>query len=196
MQLLGNLKEGLVFIVSGPAGSGKSTLVDKLVTEFDSVIRSISYTTRKIRGNEIDGKDYFFISKNQFEEKIKKGDFLEHAKVFDDYYGTSLEFVNLMKKKRKHVVLVIDTQGAMNVMKSHDVISIFLSPPSFETLENRLKNRNTDTIENIKKRLSWAKEEMKMAKNYDYQIINEELEIAYQVLRSIFIAEEHRTRSK
>ena len=191
-KLLGNIDKGLFFVVSAPAGTGKTTLVNMLTREFDCVVRSISYTTRKPRGNEVDGVDYFFISKEEFEKKIKNDDFLEYAKVFDSYYGTSKEFVEKNINSKKHVVLVIDTQGAIELKEKGEGIYIFLSPPDIEVLKNRLKNRNTDSKESIGMRISWSEEELSKVKYYDYEIVNDSLEIAYQTLKSIFIAEEHR----
>ncbi len=195
-KILGNLKKGLFFVVSAPAGTGKTSLVTKLEKECPLVTRSISYTTRKPRGNEANGKDYFFISEEEFEKKIKHGDFLEYAKVFDHYYGTSLSFVEEKRNEGKHVVLVIDTQGALKLREKNIGILIFISPPSIKALKERLLTRNTDSMESIEKRLSWAEKEMKIADKYDYTVINDDFEVAYQILRSILIAEEHRNIRK
>lgn len=195
-KILGNLKKGLFFVVSAPAGTGKTTLVTKLEKEFPSVVRSISYTTRKPRGSELHGRDYFFISEKEFEEKINSGDFLEYAKVFDHYYGTSNAFVEEKRNEGKHVILVIDTQGAMKLKEKNIGILIFISPPSIDALKQRMLSRNTDSSESIEKRLSWAQKEMKLAQHYDYIVVNDEFEIAYQILRSVLIAEEHRNKRK
>lgn len=195
-KLLGNLEKGLFFIVSAPAGTGKTTLVNMLADEFDFIVRSVSYTTREIRPGEVDGKDYFFISNEEFEKKIKDDEFLEHAKVFDNYYGTSKEFVEKKICEKKHVVLVIDTQGASLIREKGYGISIFIKPPDLATLKQRLYNRNSDSKESIDKRLSWFEKESNQAKYYDYVVVNDNLEIAYQVLKSIFIAEEHRVIKK
>lgn len=195
-KLLGNLDKGLFFVVSAPAGSGKTTLVSMLTKEFDCVIRSISYTTREKRAGEFEGRDYFFISEKEFLKKIKKNEFLEYANVFDAYYGTSKEFVEKNINQKKHVVLVIDTQGAAQLKQSDIGIHIFISPPSEAVLKDRLIKRNTESLEEIEKRLSWYHKEMGQKKYYDYEIINDKLEISYQILRSIIIAEEHRTNKK
>lgn len=192
---LGNLPHGLAFVVSAPAGTGKTTLVQMLQQEFPCVVESVSYTTRKPRTNERNGKDYFFLSEKEFQEKIEAGEFYEYAKVFDHYYGTSRSFVEKERAKGLHVVLVIDTQGAMLLKKKLDAAFIFLRPPSLEELERRLRQRSTETDESIAKRLSWAEKEMEMASFYDYQIVNSDLEIAYDVLRSILIAEEHKFKN-
>lgn len=195
-KILGNLKKGLFFILSAPAGTGKTTLVNMLENEFSSVVRSISFTTRKPRKGEENGKDYFFITKEEFEKKIKTNDFLEYATVFGDYYGTSKTFVEEKRNEGKNVVLVIDTQGAMKLKDKNIATLIFVTPPNIEVLKERLLKRNTDSLESIEKRLSWANDEIKLAQNYDYIIVNDELQVAYQVLRSILIAEEHRIKRK
>jgi len=194
-QLLGNQPQGLIFIISAPAGTGKTTLVQLLTREFHSVVRSVSCTTRAPRPGEHDGKDYFFLTKEAFEAKIKHGDFLEHAEVFGEYYGTSGEFVKAQQAKGKHVVLVIDTQGALQLKKKlKEAIFIFISPPSLKELEKRLHNRKTETPQLIEERLAWAARELELVHHYDYSVINDHLETAYTVLKSIFIAEEHKVR--
>lgn len=192
-KLLGNVSKGLVFVLSAPAGTGKTTLVRMLRDEFPCVAESISCTTRPPRPGEIPGKDYHFLTIEEFEDKIKKGDFLEYAKVFDNYYGTSKEFVLAQQEKGKHVILVIDTQGAMQLKGKIPAVFVFVSPPSLQELRERLFKRQTESMEHIEQRLSWAKNEMSMAVHYDYHIVNENLHTAYEVLRSILIAEEHRT---
>ena len=194
-KILGNLSHGLVFIVSAPAGTGKTTLVRMLINEFDCVAESVSCTTRKIRPGEIPGRDYFFLTDEEFEEKKKSGDFLEFAEVFGHQYGTSREYVTKSQSTGKHVFLVIDTQGAMRLKKeNYAAIYVFLSPPSLEELKQRLCKRQTECPDTIEKRLSWAEQEMEMARHYDYHIVNDNLENAYTILRSIVIAEEHRVR--
>lgn len=191
---LGNLSQGICFILSAPAGTGKTTLVHKLVEEFpNAVALSVSTTTREIRPREIPDQHYHFTTVVDFEEKIRTGEFLEYAKVFDNYYGTSREQVSKKLESGKHVVLVIDTQGALQLQEiGFPAVFIFISPPSIRELKERLVSRQTETVELIEKRLSWAREEMAMADHYDYHIINDDLPIAYKVLRSIMIAEEHK----
>ena len=186
-------EEGLIFVVSAPAGTGKTTLVQKLMKEFPSVIASISYTTRPPRDGEINGVHYHFISEPEFQEKILASDFLEYVKLYETYYGTSLQWVKGQQRLGKHVVLVIDTQGAMQLKNRLQAIYIFIKPPSIDSLRKRLTDRQTETQEMIEKRLEWAENELKVVENYDYQIVNDDLETAYQILRSIFIAECHRT---
>ncbi|PIS00718.1 MAG: guanylate kinase [Chlamydiae bacterium CG10_big_fil_rev_8_21_14_0_10_35_9] len=195
-KIVGNLKKGLIFIISAPAGTGKTTLVNLLKNEFSNVVRSISFTTRKPRPNERDGQDYFFISEDEFKNKIKQKDFLEWAEVFGEYYGTSRSHVEKLQMEGKHVALVIDTQGAEKLRKMIDACSIFLFPPNMHELQYRLHSRKSESEEMIQKRLSWAKKEMEKAKGYDYYIINDDLDVAYQVLKSILISEEHKVRGK
>jgi guanylate kinase len=194
MKQLCNQKKGLLFVISAPAGTGKNTLVDRLRKEFPCVKESVSFTTRPPRVGEIEGEHYHFVSDEEFQKKVKNSEFIEHAHLFDHDYGTSKEDILEAQKEGKHIVLVIDTQGALLLKKKVDGIFIFIEPPSLEELRRRLSNRKTDSKEMIEKRLLWAKEEMKLALHYDYCIVNEDLEIAYQVLKSIFIAEEHRNR--
>lgn len=185
--------KGFLLIISAPAGTGKTTLVSLLTEEFPDIVRSISYTTRLKRPDEEDGKDYFFIDQNEFQKRIEKGEFLEYAEVFGHYYGTSKKFVEEKRSLGQHVVLVIDTQGAMKLKAYEDAIFIFVRPPSMKEQRERLQKRQTESFEAIEKRLSWSQEELQVAKNYDYQIINDDLKVAYEVLKSIIIAEEHRT---
>lgn len=191
-SLLGNLKKGLVFIISAPAGTGKTTLARMLCEEFACVTESVSCTTRLPRVGEVEGKHYCFLTKEVFEAKIRSGDFLEYAKVFGHYYGTTKEFVFQQQEKGKHVILTIDTQGAMQLKGKISAIFIFITPPSLEELKMRLIKRKTESPEIMEERLSWAQKEILMADHYDYRIINDNLVIAYDVLRSILIAEEHK----
>lgn len=192
-NLLGSYTRGLVFIVSAPAGTGKTTLVDLLVQEFPSVIANISYTTRLPRQGEIQGKHYHFISESEFEAKKAASDFLEYVKLYGTSYGTSRQWIEAQREEGKHVILVIDTQGALQLKGKYEAISIFIRPPSLEILRKRLTGRQTEPLEVIEKRLAWAEKELEAADSYDYQIVNDDLAVAYQVLRSIVIAECHRT---
>lgn len=192
LKLLGNLNTGLAFVVSAPAGTGKTTLVNMLTKEFPCVVESISFTTRPKRQGEIQGVHYNFVSKEEFERKIAQKEFLEYVELYGFYYGTSYKFIREQQKGGKHVVLVIDTQGALQLMGKFPAAFIFLKPPSLDVLKERLKQRRTETPEVIEERLKWAMKEMESAKEYDYCIINDELATAYQALRSILIAEEHR----
>jgi guanylate kinase len=194
-KLLGNLSEGLIFILSAPAGTGKTTLVRMLISEFDCIAESVSCTTRALRSGEIAGRDYYFLTHEEFQAKIQSGDFLEYAEVFGEYYGTSLAYVLAQQKAGKHVFLVIDTQGAMQLKKREfPAVYVFLSPPSLNELKERLQKRQTESQEVIARRLSWAEQELEMVRYYDYHLVNDELTGAYAILRSIVIAEEHRVK--
>lgn len=191
------MKTGLVFVVSAPAGTGKTTLIDMLCNEFpDAVERSISCTTRKAREGELNGDHYHFISDSEFRQKVQEEAFLEWAEVFDAKYGTLKSEVEQICKKGKHAFLVIDTQGAAQLMTSLDAIYLFIKPPSMEVLKQRLEGRQSESPEAMLGRLSQAEKEMKKSSVYDYQICNDDLQLAYQVLRSIIIAEEHKNRGK
>lgn len=189
------MKKGLVFVVSAPAGTGKTTLVRMLLDEFHHhVVESVSYTTRPPRPNEVPGRDYNFISTEEFQKKIKAGEFLEYAEVFGNYYGTSRKIVEAQQEKGKHVILVIDTQGALQLKNKLEAVFIFISPPSLEELRSRLYRRRSENEEAIEHRLSWAEKEMALAGQYSYHIVNDNLKTAYDALRSILIAEEHKNR--
>ncbi len=127
-QLLGSMEKGCVFVVSAPAGTGKTTLVQMLTREFSSVVESISYTTRKKRSAEVDGRDYHFIDQKAFEARLAEGDFLEYAEVFGELYGTSKSTLEALQHNGKHAVLVIDTQGALQLMGQIQAIFIFITP--------------------------------------------------------------------
>lgn len=164
--------------------------MNRLVCEFpDKIVRSRSSTTRKPRGEEQAGVDYDFLSREEFEAC---DDFLESAEIYGNLYGTRKSVVEKELDQDKHVVLVIDTQGAMKVKERVEATFIFISPPSREELERRLKSRMTESDEAIAKRLEWSFREMEMMPHYDYQIVNDDLDVAYQEFRSIFIAEEHK----
>lgn len=196
MKLLGNLKKGLIFIFSAPAGTGKTTLVEKVLNEFPSVVQSISYTTRSPRVGEVDGVNYHFVSRKEFEQKIAEGEFLEHVELYGDYYGTSKKWVEDHQNQGKHVILVIDTQGGLKLKEMIPAILIFAKPPSLEELRRRLLKRKTESAEKIEERLNRAKKEIEEGSHYDYQIINDDLNVANQVFKSILIAEEHHIRNK
>lgn len=195
-KLLGNCSRGLLFVVSAPAGTGKSTLVDRLTREFDTVRRSISCTTRPKRAGEVDGVDYHFVSQELFDQRVTERAFLEYVSLFGYAYGTIKEDVEAMLRIGQHVVLVIDTQGAEKLMNEVQAIYIFIMPPSAEVLSSRLSGRGTESEESISRRLAEAQREMSCRERYNYCIVNDDIDIAYQVLRSIVIAEEHKIRNK
>jgi len=182
---LNKKKEGKIFVISAPSGTGKSTLADMLLKSCSLLHKSISYTTRSPRPGEVNGKDYYFITVADFKKKIKEGFFAEWAEVYGDYYGTSYDFLARMLKEGRYVILVIDTQGAFQIKKRYpeNTVLIFIAPPSFSELKKRLINRGTENEQRILKRLEKAKKEMKEGKQYDIVIINDSLEKAFRELR-------------
>lgn len=183
-------KRGVLFVFSGPSGVGKGTLKAKLFEEFaDRIAYSVSATTRGPREGEVDGKDYFFISRQEFERRVKNNEFLEHAEFAGNCYGTPRAYVEKLLDGGMNVVLEIDVQGALQVMKSMpECVSVFILPPSFEELEHRLRGRGTETEEKVRERLETAKRELPYAPQYDYQIVNGgDIEAAYQSLREVFL---------
>jgi len=179
-----------VFIISAPSGSGKSTLVSRLLEKLEGLTFSVSYTTRKPRGNEIDGEDYHFINHAEFERLIESDEFLEHANVFGNYYGTHIGELELARQTGKDLVLDIDVQGAAQLKKRiPDAVTIFVLPPSREELEQRLRARSQDSDEVIRRRLADAAEEIRNYHLYDYVLINEDLDLATENLMSIVRAE-------
>lgn len=180
--------KGFILVISGPSGAGKSTLLKKLFKEFnDELYFSISSTTRKPREGEIHSKHYYFISKDEFEQGIKEDYFLEWAKVHENYYGTSLKNTIDALENGKIVIFDIDVQGFSIVKKklADKIVSVFITTKNKEELKQRLIKRNTDTINVLQKRLENASEEMKWIENYDYLIINDDLEDSYEKLRTI-----------
>ena len=192
-KVLGNLSKGIVFVLSAPAGTGKTTLIRMLTQEFDCIEESVSCTTRAPRVGEVEGKDYFFLTSEDFKKKVVEGEFLEYAEVYGQLYGTSKEHLEEKLKSGKHVFLVIDTQGALSLQKiGFKAVYIFISPPNVEALKERLHKRQSEDEDKRMERLSWAEKEMKLSVLYDFQIVNCKLDVAYTVLKSIVIAEEHR----
>ncbi len=183
-------KKGVLFVFSGPSGVGKGTLKAKLIEEFgEEIAFSVSATTRAPRPGEIDGKDYFFITRQEFEQRIANHDFLEHAQFAGNLYGTPKPYVVNLLDQGKNVLLEIEVQGAAQVKASMpECVSVFILPPSEEVLEHRLRGRGTETEEKIEARLATAKQELTHAQEYDYRIVNgSDLEAAYQALRGIYV---------
>lgn len=174
-----------LIIISGPAGSGKTTLIDYLHREFPKIIKNISFTTRPRRKDEVDGADYFFISDDEFKEKIEKGEFLEYVDLFGFKYGTSRVWIESKLKEGYSIFLVIDIKGAKAIKSKLSVPSIFILPPSLDALKDRLVKRKTEDAAQMQKRLSRAQEEMEQCTLYDYQIINDDLDTAYKQLKEI-----------
>lgn len=189
----------LMIVVSAPSGAGKSTLCDRLVAEFPRIVYSISCTTRAPRGEEQDGEHYFFLTRREFKKRVRNGEFLEHALVHGNHYGTLEDTVLFAMEEGHHVLLDIDVQGARQLRDSlsrlnprHPIrrgfLDIFIAPPSLEELERRLRGRGTDSEPVIRKRLDNAREEMEHASAYAHQIVNDDLEQAYADLKAIILS--------
>ncbi len=182
--------KGVLFVISAPSGSGKTTLCNRLVDSLVGLNRSISMTTRPPRHGERDGIDYIFIEKEEFLRRQKKNEFLESAKVFDEYYGTPKKYVKHLLAKGQDVLLSIDVQGAMRIkMLKVKAVYMFIVPPSMLKLKERLFRRSTDSGREITKRLKVAKKELSYLSRYDYAVVNNVLDVALENLRSIVIAE-------
>jgi guanylate kinase len=169
-------------------------LVDLLKAEFSAVEETVSCTTRAKRPLEQEGVEYFFLSKEAFQKKVEEGAFLEYNEVLGEFYGTLKTEVFSRLRLGRHVVAVIDVKGALQIKKQMEAAMIFIRPPSVEELKKRLEKRNTEKPEEIVGRLKLAEAELKLAEAYDYFILNDNIQEAYQVLKAIFIAEEHRNR--
>ncbi len=187
-------REGMLIVISGPSGTGKGTLVKKLLDVDPTIQFSISYTTRKRRDTELDGVDYHFISEEEYDELLESGAFLEHATVHGHRYGTPAGPIDEGIKQGRSYLLDIDPQGAMNVMKMRpDCVSIFILPPSYEALRVRLHTRSTDDPVEIARRLKNARGEVKQLHHYRYVIVNDNLDLAFEQLKHIIAAERQRT---
>ena len=184
---------GLLFVVSAPSATGKTTVVDRLVEVCPTLTRSMSYTSRALRDGERDGVDYHFVSRQTFEAMVTGGEFLEWADVFGNLYGTSRRDTETLLNSGTDVVLVIDVQGARQVRsRTTGAVSVFVLPPSFGVLEQRLRARSKDSNEAIARRLATAQSEVSAVDEYDYVVINDELERCVADLSAIVSAERHR----
>lgn len=190
-----NRKQGLLFVVSAPSGAGKTSLCRAITDSLENLTHSISYATRKPRPGEIDGRDYYFVSKERFQQMVSAGDFAEWAEVHSNLYGTSRRVLDDMISRGVDVILDIDTQGAKQIKTRFEkAVFIFIMPPSMNILEERLRNRKSDHEEEIKKRMRRARDEIMEYGLYDYIVINRDFDRALMELRSIVIAERCRTR--
>ncbi|PRX25089.1 guanylate kinase [Orenia metallireducens] len=191
MSMLNNRENrGNLIILSGPSAVGKGTVLRALLEEYDEVCYSVSATTREPREGEIDGVHYFFMSQDEFRASIKNDEFIEWAKVHNNYYGTPRNYVEETLKSGKDVILEIDIQGARQVAESFsEGVFVFLAPPSMEELKSRIYKRGTETEDAIQTRMSNATKELEEIDRYDYLIINDEVENAVDKLKSIIIAE-------
>ena len=189
--------KGHLFVISGPSGVGKGTLRDKLFQSIPDLYYSVSVTSRKPRKNEEEGKDYFFVDEDKFKKYIKEDKFAEWALVHGDYKGTLLTTIDQNLKQGKDLVLEIDVQGAIQLKKKFpEGIFIFVAPPSWEKLEDRLRGRKTEGEDDLKKRLKNAHYELKQIKYYHYLIINNHFEKALEELRAVIISERCRIKEQ
>lgn len=186
--------DGMLVILSGPAGSGKDTVINEIFKTELEITKSVSMTTRAPRDGETDGIDYIFVSENAFLESVEKNELLEYARYGINYYGTPKGPVDDWLGEGKTVILKIDVEGAGNIRKMYpDAVSIFIMPPSMEILEMRLRNRGSETEEDVLRRLKIAVNEIERCKNeYDYVVINDALEDAVEDIKTIINAETHR----
>lgn len=185
---------GTVFIISAPSGSGKTTLTNELLRLVPDLNFSISYTTREPRGSEQNGREYFFVSRDEFETMLENGEFLEQADVFGNLYGTARRFLEQATRQGKDLLLDIDVQGAQQVkQKMPEAVSIFILPPSRDVLERRLRNRSqaehVTSEEVIRRRLEEAAREIEKYPNYDYILVNDRLDESIDQLKAIVLAE-------
>lgn len=187
-------RRGMLLVVSGPSGTGKGTLCERLLRSDPTIKFGVSSTTRKAREGEIDGVHYCFINDAQFDAMLEEDAFLEHATVHGHRYGTPRKQVEQAIEQGDNILLDIDPQGALNVMaKLPETVSIFILPPSYASLRERLHTRNTDDPEEILKRLSNAYGEVRLLKHYQYALVNDQLDQAFARLSAIIMAEKQRT---
>ena len=185
------INKGLVLIISSPSGAGKTTICKKLINEVEGLNLSVSVTTRQKRKNEIEGKHYFFKNEKEFNKLLKQNEFLEHANVFGFFYGTLKNEVLSKINNGKDVIVDIDWQGTRQIEKSlpNDIVKVFILPPSMKELENRLGKRASENKENFVKRMSEAKKEISHYKEYDFIVVNDDLQIAVNQIKSILFSE-------
>ena len=189
------MNKGLLILISAPSGAGKTSLVNELILRDNRLVKSVSHTTRMKRFGEEEERDYFFTTETSFNQMVAENEFIEHARVFGNFYGTSKSSVEENLDYGFDVILEIDWQGAKQVQSIEpDAISIFIVPPTHQELEIRLKKRGKDSDQTISNRLAHATSDMKKAKNYDYIVINKSFEIAVNNLLSIIGAERLKTR--
>lgn len=188
------VRKGMLLVISGPSGTGKGTLCERLLRSDPSIVFSVSATTRKPREGEIDGVHYHFIDDARYDQLLKEDAFLEHASVHGHRYGTLRSQVEEGIEEGRNMLLDIDPQGALSVMeKKPDCVSIFILPPSYSALRTRLHTRNTEDPEEILRRLTNAYGELALLKHYQYALVNDQLDPAFERLRAIILAEKHRT---
>ena len=191
-------KRNLLIVVSGPSGAGKGTICKAVIDKNpDKIQCSVSATSRDKRPGETEGKSYYFIGKDHFLEGIGKGEFLEYAEVYGNYYGTLKSEIDRLFKLNADVILEIDMQGAMQIKEqTKDAVFVFIMPPSFEELRQRILNRRRDSAEDIQNRLSKISSELKYICEYDYIVVNDKLEDAVAKMEAIIVAEKCRFDEK
>ncbi len=183
------MNEGILIVISGFSGAGKGTLMKRLISDYDSYALSVSMTTRKPREGEVNGVDYFYVSREEFEQAIADDKLIEYAKYCDNYYGTPKAYVDEKLKEGKNVILEIEVQGAMQIKKKFpDTLLLFVTPPTAAELERRLKARGTETLEVIEARMKRAMEEAESMDFYEYLVINDDLDICVKEMDSIISA--------
>ncbi len=187
------MTKGLLLVFSGPSGVGKDTVLHELLHQNDSARLSVSATTRSPRPGEVDGKDYFFVTRERFQAMIEHGDMLEYAEYCGNFYGTPAEPVRKWQEQGFDVILEIEVQGGAQIKQKHPgCVSVFLLPPSLEVLESRLRHRASDTEEVIQKRMTSACGEIQEAKHYDYLIVNDTVDHAVEQICAILCSEKLR----
>lgn len=184
-------RESIFFVVTGPSGVGKTTVMERLLGRDDRLTYSVSHTTREARPDETHGEAYYFVTESEFEDLIEEGGFLEWAEIYGDYYGTSRREVAVIREKGLDLLLDIDVQGAEQLRKDPELeaVFIFLAPPSLEELESRIRGRGAESPETMRKRLRVAEEEINRIREFDYLVINEDLGETLSLLESIVKAE-------
>ena len=184
-------KKGMMFVLSSPSGVGKTTLTKKLAENNSQFAISVSHTTRKSRSNEIDGKDYHFVTIDEFTTLVKKNDFYEHANIFDNCYGTHKEKVIKLLSQGKDVLFDIDWQGTQQLkrIKNMNIVTIFILPPNIKVLKDRLLNRHKNEEKLIGKRMNKFNEEISHWNEYNYVVINDDLNICYEKIKNIITSE-------
>lgn len=185
-------RKGMLLVISGPSGTGKGTIIERLMAQDKSLVFSVSATTRAPRPGEQDGVHYHFMTVERYNELVNEGAFVEHAQVHGNYYGTLRSEVYKRLERGENVVLDIDVQGALNVIASEkEKVSIFILPPSMKVLRERLTGRGTETPEAIERRLHNAVWELSQKDHYEYKVINDDLDVAVRTLQAIIEAEKH-----
>jgi guanylate kinase len=179
-------KKGAIIAISAPSGTGKTTILRRILSDFPEIVFSVSATTRKRRKNEVEGVDYFFISEEEFKKKIQNNEFVEWELFYDYYYGTFRDFIENCINKGKSLILEVDVHGAVEIKRIYpDAVLIYIAPPSLEELRVRLKKRQTENEEDLKKRIERAKMELSHRDKFDYFIVNNDLNTAYNEIKNL-----------